>query len=207
MPPLTPANIEAVMALHPDISDPDELEDELVRLESLVKALAPLQRGLENNGKLLGSCLIRIRGPKPRPNRLTVAEMTEKIEKLRKLLYNFDQASWLMIAMQASEDGYYLPSSRDTMFSILGKTAAKLKSSPSTREGRAAYGHVVASNCASVYFELTRHPPKPLNYKQVACNDYGTLVKAAFDYFNVSGSWGNSATDAASEFAKVVKYR
>jgi hypothetical protein len=204
--PLTPAIIEAIRAIQPDIAAADELDDARARFEPLVEALDRFKPGVREDGAALASAFVLLKPPKPQPERLTAAEMAAEIEKVRRLLHGIDPGSWVAIFMQATKYDYYLPSSPDTMFRILGEAAAGLLSMPPTRRGRAASGHAVARACASLYYEWTRSLPKILNYQQLgACNDYGNLVEVTFDTFGLATSWEKSAMLAASDLARIVK--
>ena len=126
----------------------------------------------------LASAFVLLRPPRPKPDRLTAAGMAAEVEKICRLLDGFDPGSWLVVAMQAHEHGYYLPSNPGAMFRIVGESAARLRSMPPTRQGRAAAGHAVADACAALYLTWTGCLPKILNYQQFNdYNDYGDLVR------------------------------
>jgi hypothetical protein len=164
-----------------------------------------IKRGIKEDGEALAAAFMLLKPPRPKPDGLTAAGMAEEVEKLGRLLYGFDPGSWLVVAMAAHEHGYYLPSSRDTMFRIVGESAAKLRSMPPTRRGRAAPAHAVADACASLYYTWTGRLPKILNYQQYKeYNDYAGLVEAAFEVFDLGGAWGKSATLAARNIADVI---
>jgi hypothetical protein len=206
--PLTRAIAEAIAsrAIQPDIADPDELEDALARFEPLVEALDQIRPGIREDGAALAAAFVLLRPPKPRPDRLTAADMAAEIEKVRQLLHGIDPGSWVAIFRQASKHGYSLPSSPDIMFRILGEAASGLLSMPHTRRGRGASGHAVASACASLYYGWTRKLPAIMNYHQFGvCNDYAALVKATFDTFELDSSWEKSAMFAARDLARVIK--
>ena len=167
--------------------------------EAVVRALEEIRPGISNDERMVDACLARLEPPKRTGDPPRAAE----IEKLALALGagKISPASWMMIAMEAADHGYYLPSHVATMANIMKEAAAGI-----TRARRtcAWHGRHVAATCAMIYFELTREPPKIRNYrKQGCCDRYAGLAQAAFERAGLPG-WQWAAEDAARDLRSAV---
>jgi hypothetical protein len=200
MKPLDPeidAIVQALEEIKPGIS-----EEIKPGISKIVQALEEIKPGISKDARAVAGCLAWLEPPKSVPERPRPAEMARFVEALER--DKISRASWFMIAMEAQNAGYYLPSNVDTMARIAGEAATKIGR---TRRTCASHGRHVAGACAELYRNLTHTLPKILNYRQLGrCNDYARLAHASFDALGLPG-WGWAAEDAARELKHEVEYK
>ena len=167
---------------------------------ALLQALDEIRPGLSTDERAVAACLARLEPPERTGEPPRAKEMTKFGLDLASGEH-ISAASWLMIAMEAANQGYYLPSNIDTMARIVEDAAIGTTNS---RRTCAWHGRHVAMTCAVIYFELTHKLPPIRNYrKHGCCNHYAGLAQSAFDRAGLPG-WQWAAEDAARDLKSAV---
>jgi hypothetical protein len=173
---------------------------ELPGADAFVRALEEIKSGISKDKRAVEAYLARLEPPKRTGDPPRAKEMT-KFGLALASGEHISAASWLMIAMEAANQGYYLPSSIDTMARIAEDAAIGTTNS---RRTCAWHGRHVAMTCAVIYFELTRKLPPIRNYRMHGCcNHYAGLAQSAFERAGLPG-WQWAAEDAARDLKSAV---